>query len=76
VRTRHARAIFQHEIPGVATKREVHECRWCWLDRGIAARLAYATMLMSRKRMVEFHAETDHEQVDQLPRRLWRRANF
>jgi hypothetical protein len=37
-----------------------------WHDRGIAARFAYATMLMSRKRMIEFHAETDHEQVDQL----------
>jgi len=37
-----------------------------WHDRGITARLAYATMLMSRKKMVEFHAETDHEQVDQL----------
>jgi len=37
-----------------------------WHDRGITARFAYATMLMSRKKMVEFHAETDHEQVDQL----------
>jgi hypothetical protein len=37
-----------------------------WHDRGTAARFAYATMLMSRKRMIEFHAETDHEQVDQL----------
>jgi hypothetical protein len=35
-------------------------------DRGIAARFAYATMLMSRKQMIEFHAETDHGQVDQL----------
>jgi hypothetical protein len=37
-----------------------------WHDRGIAARFAYATMLMSRKRMIEFHAETDQEQVDRL----------
>jgi hypothetical protein len=37
-----------------------------WHDRGIAARFAYATMLMSRKKMIEFHAETDHNQVDQL----------
>jgi hypothetical protein len=37
-----------------------------WHDRGIAARFAYATMCMSRKGMIEFHAETDHEQVDQL----------
>lgn len=37
-----------------------------WHDRGIAARFAYAVMLMSQKKMIEFHAETDHEQVDQL----------
>jgi hypothetical protein len=35
-----------------------------WHDRGIAARFAYATMLMSWKQMIEFHAETDHGQVD------------
>jgi hypothetical protein len=47
-----------------------------WHDRGIAARFAYATMLMSRKRMIEFHAETDHEQVDQLLASFMNTAEF
>ena len=47
-----------------------------WNDRGIAARLAYATMLMSRKKMIEFHAETDHEQVDQLLASFLETAEF
>jgi hypothetical protein len=37
-----------------------------WHDRGIAARFAYGAMCMSRKQMIEFHANVDHEQVDQL----------
>jgi hypothetical protein len=47
-----------------------------WHDRGIAARFAYATMLMSRKTMIEFHAETDHEQVDQLLASFFDTAEF
>jgi hypothetical protein len=47
-----------------------------WNDRGIAARFAYATMRMSRKKMIEFHAETDHEQVDQLLASFLETAEF
>jgi hypothetical protein len=35
-----------------------------WHDRGIAARFADGAMCMSRKQMIEFHANVDHEQVD------------
>jgi hypothetical protein len=48
------------------TERAMNALGAGWADRGIAARFAYGTMLMSRKQMIEFHAETDHEQVDQL----------
>ena len=37
-----------------------------WHDRGIAARFADGAMCMSRKQMIEFHANVDHEQVDRL----------
>jgi hypothetical protein len=47
-----------------------------WHDRGIAARFAYATMCMSRKQMIELHAETDHEQVDQLLASFLETAEF
>jgi hypothetical protein len=37
-----------------------------WHQHGISARSAYATMIMSRERWIEFHAETDMSHVDEL----------
>lgn len=67
----------ENQIPSVEkTETAMNTLGAGWNDRGIAARFAYATMLMSRKKMIEFHAETDHEQVDQLLASFLETAEF
>lgn len=37
-----------------------------WHNHGIAVRFAYASMMFSRDGWVKFHADTDHDHVDEL----------
>ena len=47
-----------------------------WHQHGISARIAYASMIMSREKWIEFHAEMDHDHVDQMLAGLIDTAEF
>jgi hypothetical protein len=47
-----------------------------WHNQGIHARFAYAVMLMSKKEMIEFHRDIDHDQIDLLFANLFETAEF
>jgi hypothetical protein len=47
-----------------------------WHRHGISARVAYASMIMSREKWIEFHAETDHNHVDEMLAALIDTAEF
>jgi hypothetical protein len=47
-----------------------------WHDHGVYVRLAYALMLMSRDEMIEFHRDTDGDQVDLLFANIFDTAEF
>lgn len=47
-----------------------------WHNHGVYVRLAYALKLMSRDEMIEFHRDTDGDQVDLLFANLFDTAEF
>jgi hypothetical protein len=47
-----------------------------WHNHGIGARTAYAMVTTPQKALVEFHADCNHEQIDELLAGMFRTAEI